>query len=546
MRIVRSSSLAMAGATLAIALSVTAISASAASTFLLQFGTHQTESEARSEWDNLQSQYPSLLGNMNVRISPVGGEFRTQASGVSSRENAQKTCNSLAANNVQCLVVETSMYAPAASANDANYAPIAAVEENITVEMSDDGMDGVTYEDDALLAPQPNFAAAKPQPVAAPQEKTLRETLLPWLSFGNDEEEETVENTNPQPVAQQAPAPAPQPAAAQEAATPRPERVERSAWPEVVDRTAAAQMSESLPAQPELKHGETRVIPSRAPRPLRLPENETMSQFEQAVTPQQMPATPEPQAVVGEAQVEIAEAIQVPLSFGDAAPVPVNKPVGYGGFPSQPLPARALWVQMSNFANKEAAMNYWRQLSAQNPEMMRLLRVRVITPWRTPGTGLQRPSSLRMGPFTDRNEINRICSVAAQSKLRCTMVQETGSTATANVTRTPRNIENHNRRLAQSRTYSRTAGAPATGMYWMQLGAFNSVAEAQQRWDALKVTHNDVLGRLQPQISYPALSSSPTPVYHLRTGPFVNKTSAINNCSALQNRHVGCVVVQSR
>jgi hypothetical protein len=251
----------------------------------------------------------------------------------------------------------------------------------------------------------------------------------------------------------------------------------------------------------------------------------------------------------GEAQIEVAEAIQVPLSFGNGAPVPVNKPVGYGGFPSQPVPERTLWVQLNHFASKEAAMSYWRQLTAQNPEMMRLLRVRIVTQWRTPGAGTQYNNSatLRMGPFADRNEINRLCDMAKQQNLRCTLVQESGtSAALGTARRQPAAVENYSRRVATSRGYGSAPGVSPAGMFWVQLGAFGSVDEARKRWDELGSVHADVLARMQPQISYPALSSSPTPVYHLRTGPFVSKSSAMNICNSLQNRHVGCVIVQAR
>lgn len=519
MRIVRPSSLAMAGITLAITLSVSTATASAASAFLLQFGTHKTEEAAHAQWETLHNQYPDLLGKLEMHIASIDQQFRTQASGVTSRETAHQTCNRLMTDKVECHVVETSMYSPAASDQDALFAPLAPVEENISTEM------GAATLEDAPLAPQPDIAAAEPAPVQAPQEKTFRESLLPWLGFG-DKEENAAEA-------------APQPVVTAQAEPLRPQRVERPAEVEAEERAAVEAMSESLPAPvaPPVA-AEADAVASRAPRPLQVPQDTVQQDFAETVTPQEAPAQD------AHAQVEIAEAIQVPLSFGNAAPVPVNKPVGYGGFPSQPLPARALWVQMSHFTSKEAAMQYWRQLSAQNPEMMRLLRVRIVAPWRTAGT--QKTASLRMGPFTNRDEINRICGSAEQSKLRCTLVQEVGSSAAATTVRTQGNHENYNLSKATSRSYSRAAGTPPSGMYWLQLGAFDSVATAQQRWDVLTTTHKDILGRMQPQISYPALSSSPTPVYHLRTGPFVNKASALDNCANLQNRYIGCIVVQSR
>lgn len=541
MRTARFSSLALAGATLALTLSVST-SAYAASTFLLQFGSHPTEEAARAEWDSLQSKHTDVLGGLNVRVAPVDGEFRTQASGLSSRQEAQSTCGRLATANVPCMVVETSMYMPEAS--DPNYAAPAPIEENITVEMVDEDMDGVTIEAaDAPLAAEPAIAAAPA--AAAPQEKSLRETLLPWLSFGNDDEPAqqvriTEESATPAPVAAAEPAPAPVVAASQPA--PRPERVAQPAWPQTIDRSGAANLSNSLPAQePALRPGETRTVAERAPKPLQAPAQPAAAA---APTPAPQPQVAPQEVATGE--VEVAEAIAVPLSFGNTAPVPVNKPVGYGGFPSQQTSARTLWVQLNSFVNKEAAMNYWRELSARNPELVRLLRVRIVSPWKTGVTMRKQTASLRMGPFSTRGEVDGLCNAAAQSGLRCTMVQEVGGTSAANVVRRSTSLENHNRRKAVSRSYSRTAGAAPAGMYWLQLGAFDSVASAQTRWDELKGTHNTVLGHMQPQISYPALSSNPTPVYHLRTGPFVTESAAHNTCNSLQTRRVGCVVVQAR
>lgn len=533
MRTVRFPSLALAGATLALALTVST-SAGAASTFLLQFGTHPTEEAARAEWDRLQSQHTEVLGNMNVRVAPVDGQFRTQASGVDSRDKAQNACNRLSAENVPCMVVETSMYMPEQAAED------------ITVEMVSEDMDGVTIEGaDAPLTAEPALAAADAPvaataaPVAAPQEKSFREALLPWLSFGKDDEEPArqVQITENAPVTEttvaDVPAPALQPA-------------ER---PEPINRTAAARISDSLPAQqpvqqPALRPGETRVVAERAPKPLQAPAS---AEAETAAAP--APA-PQPQVAPQqtlEAEVEVAEAIAVPLSFGNTAPVPVNKPVGYGGFPSQTTAERTLWVQLNSFVSKEAAMNYWRELSARNPELVRLLRARIISPWKTPGLGMQRQvASLRMGPFQYRSEVEGLCAAAAQSGLRCSMVQEVGGSTAANTLRRPAALEQHNRRQAVSRGYSRTPGAAPAGMYWLQLGAFASVAEAQKRWEEMQATHGDLVGRMKPQISYPALSSSPTPIYHLRTGPFVTEAAANGTCNGLQNRRVGCVVVQAR
>lgn len=560
MRIARSYPLALAGATLAVALSVSTMSASAASTFLLQFGQHDSEAAARQQWDELQRAYPELLNDKSLRIAPVTGAagsetYRTQASGISGRDEAQTTCNAMNADNVTCLVVETSMYMPAQQ------------EDEVEVEMVSDEMDGVSIEEETALESQPMLAQAETttsetviiEEAPEEQERSFISGFLPWL---DDEpaaapaaaESVTITETQtttteiapleaeaeaaPIEVAQQA-QPAPQePMQVEEA--PRPQRVEQlqpEAQPAEINRATATQMSESLPA------GETRVVESRAPRNLNAQAQPAPAEQE-SIAPQ---VAPQPAYNTGAAEIEVAEAIQVPLSFeGEVAPpAPVNKPVGYAGLPSQPLPKRTLWVQLSSFASKQAAMDYWRQLSAQKPELMRMLRIRITTPWKA--NYAQRTASLRMGPFADQNAINDLCATAAQQNLRCSMVKEMAGSTVASTTRTMRTPEQaYQRRQATPRSYSRAAGMPPSGMFWVQLGAFDSVPEAQERWGQMQTVHADALGRLQPQISYPALSSSPTPVYHLRTGPFVTQSAATNLCSRLQSRHLGCIVVQAR
>lgn len=544
MRTLRHFPLAMAGTTLAFALSVSAMTASAASTFLLQFGQHPTEEAARAQWDALQSSHPDLLRDLSVRIAPVDGGFRTQASGVTSRDAAQETCTRLATAEVTCLVVETSMYTPeplpqkfALSSNMTAQPEEPAVEYVPEQEMQGASADGIAPVEQPVIEPA----------AVTEEKKSFRQRFLPWL--GGDEEEIT--------QAQQQ-EPAVQDVALRPERISQPQLIEQPVIPQPTERGMAAQVSQELAQQPAQSQQvavpaqEGQVVASRAPRPLQSPQSAPV-QSVQVQSAQHVPVQPQMEAVPvqgaqGGAKIEVAEAIQVPLSFGNSAPVPVNKPVGHGGFPSQPIPERTLWVQLNHFASKEAAMGYWRQLAAQNPEMMRLLRVRIVTAWRTPGAGANQPSAatLRMGPFADQAEINRLCEVAKQQKLRCVLVQESGTSATLGTARRqPAAVENYSRRVATNRGYGSTGASPA-GMFWVQLGAFGSVDEARKRWDELGGIHADVLGRMQPQISYPALSSSPTPVYHLRTGPFVSKSSAMNTCNSLQNRHVGCVVVQAR
>lgn len=545
MRIVRSNPLAVAGITLGLLLSVSTYPAQAANTFLLQFGEHGTQEAARAQWNALRNANPSLLGDLDFHMAEVqaqggGTAFRTQAGALSNHAEAQSVCTGLAVQGIECLVVETSMYMPAQAEE---VQPVQDVEVPIitsqVVGAETAAPDEVVTLDPAIEAPSP---AAAPTPE---KRRSFKEALLPWFGFGKDSDEPQVA---PQQTAAQ-PVPAPQQAPAQGAA-PAAEELWPSYQPDAPVDTPAAATSQYQQAAPQqsaasaekpvtLENG-MQIIPSRAPRPLQAPED-----TQQDVATQSMESDMDyGDGSTTTAQVDVAEAIRVPLSIDPQPVVPTTKPVGYGGFPSQPLPSRTLWVQINYFTGKEAAMEYWRHLSYQYPDMMRMLRVRIISPWQSRSRQVEPRSSLRMGPFSSQQEINELCNVASRKQLSCSLVKDMGTSASA---RNNRSLDTqsarYDRRAATPRGYG--VGERPGATYWIQLGAFSQVEEAQARWQVISSVHGDILGRMQPQISYPALSSSAEPVYHLRTGPFVRQGAADNACEALKARHLGCIIVRS-
>lgn len=528
LRTPRFHALALAGALLALSFSLPADTARAASTFLLQFGQHDSQEAAREQWENLQEDYPQLLGDLRFHLAevdlPSGTKYRAQASALPSRSDAQELCTALTVDDVECLVVETSMYQPEPAQSEvAGEGDVAEVEmpagDDAQIEevMMDEDSAGVSLESVPELA-----EADEPES----QTSSFRDSLFPWLR--DDDEPEADEPIEPV------------------AAEPASARIEPETASENMDREALASLSsqfdeivspEQAPTaeyEPEVESAA--VVAARAPKNLA----ET-----NAVPAPQVPAEADDANAV---DVEVAEAIRVPVSFGRAAPVPAKKPVGYGGFPSQASRQPTLWVQLAHFTDKDAAIAYWREVSYGNPELVRLLRVKVISPWKRNRYSAPK-TSLRIGPFASRADVNNLCSLAAQRELRCTLVSEVGSTTAANSYAAPRTrtapASRQNRIKAVGRGYGRP-GTPPSGMYWVQLGAFGQVSAAQERWNELKSVHADLLEHMQPQVSYPVLSSSAQPVFHLRTGPFVNRVSASGLCNKLQARHLGCVVIQSR
>lgn len=522
--------LALAGVLLALSFSLPADTARAASTFLLQFGQHDSQEAAREQWENLQEDYPQLLGDLRFRLAEVelssGTKYRAQASALSSRSNAQERCSELTAADVECLVVETSMYQPEPVQNEVAVEGDAAETEMAI--SNDEPIEEVMMSEDSAVASLesvPELAEVDEAPVEPEKQASFRDSLFPWLRDEDEDDEAEAD----EPV---------EPMSAEPASEPT--RMEPEVPSENMDREALTSLSSQF---------DEMVSPTEAPMAEYEPEAPVMA----ARAPKNLAKSPAPQipAATGDADavdVEVAEAIRVPVSFGRAMPVPAQKPVGYGGFPSQASRQPTLWVQLAHFIDKDAAIAYWREVSYGNPELARLLRVKVISPWKrnrysTPKT------SLRIGPFASRGDINNLCSLAAQQELNCTLVSEVGSSTAANSYTAPRirtaPANRHDRIKAVGRGYGRPGTQPS-GMYWVQLGAFGQVSDAQDRWNELKSVHANLLEHMQPQVSYPVLSSGAQPVFHLRTGPFVNRVSANGLCDKLQARHLGCVVIHSR
>lgn len=590
MQTARFRTLAVAGAALALMLSTTSFAtaqstvvAQSGSTFLLQLGEHQSQDAARRQWDSLQNRYPDQLSSLSLRVSPVrvGSKeaFRTQAAGVTSYAQAQSVCTELSGAGITCSVVETSMYQPEESVAPVNVASRPATPRFFEPQPQEPAALQPVDE----IAAQPVPAAAAPVEVAAaPQanpspadNRSFGQKYLPWLGFGKGDETAAATETTT------AAAPA-ESVSSESSETVTLTRDDAAPATIVESRAAAADLPVAAPTNtvrttrtPVQQFGSRptqQELAARAPRNLAAPQAAPVAQAEPVAAPLAQPAPvstasneyvdipvqPQaaPEVVNVNADAEVAEAVQVPVSTFDTAPaVLANRPVGYGGFPSQPAVTKAgeSWVQLGYFASKEAAFAFSRDISRQNPDLLQFVRIRIVNPYesgRAPSARSGDHTSMRLGPFREQSQVNRVCAIAKENKLSCSLVSEVGTSGARSLASAGRSrynpAENASRREAVNRGYNRTAGALPAGAYWVQLGAFDSTSAAQQRWVELQGSNKDKLARLAPQISYPALSSSTAPVYHLRTGPFVNKVGALDLCDSLRTRSVNCVVVQAR
>ncbi|MBM3617050.1 MAG: SPOR domain-containing protein, partial [Alphaproteobacteria bacterium] len=390
---------------------------------------------------------------------------------------------------------------------------------------------------------------------------------LPWLGFGSGDEpaETTTAAADAAPVSNEPATESSETVTLTTAdAAPATRYESRAAAQDLPVAAPSTVRTTRTPVQQFGSRPTAEELAARAPRNLDAPQAAPVAAPVAAQTASadvyvDVPTQPQTAAEVVNvtAEAEVAEAVQVPVSSFDAPPAVAvaNRPVGYGGFPSQAAVTKAgeSWVQLGYFTSKEAAFAFSRDISRKHPDLLQLVRIRIVNPYeggRPASARSGEHTSMRMGPFKDQSTINRVCAIAKENKLTCSLVNEVGTSgarASATAGRSRYNpAESASRREAVNRGYSRTAGAQPAGAYWVQLGAFDSTAAAQQRWVELQKSNNDKLGRLAPQVSYPALSSSTAPVYHLRTGPFVNKVGALDLCDTLRTRAVNCVVVQAR
>lgn len=251
-------------------------------------------------------------------------------------------------------------------------------------------------------------------------------------------------------------------------------------------------------------------------------------------------------------RVEVGEAIAVPPSEGvERKPLtstPFNKamatkePVlsgkralGWNASPSRNLLQHAYWVQLSYFKTEQAALNEWQLLREKMPNLSSQMRVRITKPYVRHSA--EEHISLQVGPFLSTQDVSKLCAFAASEDIRCNMSKDLGVSTAASQ---PRSNLGEAGYLQPQDVVSFRPGA--TAQYWIQLGSYRSRGDASKAWEEFRMKNTELQSYL-PVVSQPALSSSPEPVYRLRTGPFQIRYAAQELCDQLRNRATGCIVV---
>lgn len=501
----------------------------AASVFLLQLGTSDSESQATQKWEEVKAKNGDVLSGLNLHVAEVvlppkdAPSYRTQAGPIASREQAAKLCSTLKDRDVTCYVVETALMTSEAPTEEAK--PQEAKEELKPVANEQKHTEDLAEESDAHNN-DPDYV---PPPVDSG----------PVIISGNG----SVISAAPATIAS-----APEAVATEEEP------------PAPVIKTRKQPKAETVVADTNDEAGD-HVVPGRGPR--FLDENDTRPAPAKAVAAQpvvQATAEPQPQpqptptesrgffgrlfgsnppkpsdtqGVTG--NVNVAEAVPVPLS-DEAHPTPSRMvPVlpqvqGLGGSPSSAAD-KTLWAQISYFQDETQALNFYREFSAKYPQYTDGVRIRITKPFTA--TTVSGKVSLRVGPFAGADDVNTICSAAAKWNAHCTMVREIGS---ATVTTPTGRHGEHGKHAATSKDNLR-------GTYWVQLGSYTSLQEAWDTWNDIQGANAKLVKNVKPNVISPPLSSSEVATYRLRAGPFVTEIPANNLCTRLQAVGTDCLVV---
>ncbi len=507
--------------------------AQAASTFLLQLGSFDSETQASQKWDEVKAKNADVLGSFSLHISKVSMppdnavSYRAQVGPVDSYDKASKICTKLQNNGNECYIVETALLAdetsapatastptPAPAASSETPAPVAT--ETVTDVVVADR--APKFLDDESAPAATTVAQAQPAPAAPVAQAVPEENAFPHATKAMV--------AAPAPVVTSTPA-APETVAQNDATASSPGAYVPGREPKFLDDD----MSASQPAP---------VVAAAEPAPAAPAPSEKPGFFGRLFSSKS--STP-PSTVSGTepaGNVEVAEAIRVPLTKDNStssAKYAVPAIHGLGGLPNQTMD-KTYWAQLTYFTDEAAAHSFYDQFHANYPQLTDNVRVRVTRPY----SYINRPGhvSLRMGPFATIRDVKTLCSVAAQQHLRCTSIKDVGSSVAANL---PRTVATKTASIYAAASSATIVSSNKSGVYWDQLGTYASADEAWDRWQSITEGKKKTFGKIKATVTTPQNSSADHPVYRLRAGPFTSEAAANSICNKLSNVGENCLVI---
>lgn len=616
-----------------------AITAHAQGSFLLQLGTFGTRDDATQKWEQLKAANGDIVGRLQGHIAEVMlppdniPTYRTQAGPVETRKDAKALCAALMERNVECYVVETAFAATdlvpemtvdntsnaqspltVATADVPPHSEIAAVPDAAPAAPSNVMYKAMAPQDIISTSDVTPVQAAQPEvPAAASSTASAAPAVMPDTVI--------VEGTPTPVTAPVVAASAPAPAVVQmpKEDEGKPQDDEPGFFGRMFSSDEGSKAPESLePKKTEIKTASSKysnpnlvkksgyfrgtfrfndkdVLSDEKPvetKTAATSEDEKPGFFgrmfgaeeEKKETPAPAVATdaatqaPAPVTIKGD--VQVAEAIRVPVStYNDKSAVKYElvdaSAQGESG---------TYYVQVSYFNNEAGAYKFFKDMKDASAGALDDVRIRITRPF---ATDRQR-ASLRIGPVAAGN-MNAICREAQARTLRCTSILNTASEVqtaqaeqpakrkrypspleavdipayrnkatppvaalTAAPVDTPAAIAPSSAPAATSSVETVSTYVPAStgvsdtglGGQWIDLGGFESAQAALGHWRGLQ-QNQPSLQNLKTSIAG-ALGGAEGQKFQLKAGPFVSGADAENACKAIVNSGNSCSLAKAQ
>lgn len=543
--------------------------------FLLQLGVFSSEDAASSQFSQVMETNDKLLDGkryISKQSRPMSGgdvTWRSLVGPYDNRKLASRACAELKDNGQDCFVVETAA---------------------IDIDEVDAGKEVAAKQDASAETPADDASSNESVPDEASSKKTT-DSAWDWLSGDSDEETVSNENADSNKAeksssasnsnininthsvyteAEAEPAPAVEIGLAdsiaslfggsedskEETVSDNEDKATESASniSEATETAEAEEAKEQTIEPTATRSGEVEIAEA-IPVPLTEPEDVPVTQSAPAelapiekteeVEATQAPepaAEPEEFASKAETKVEpVISAIppeQNPEPIREAAPrrIPLSE--------YQRETSTSRMLQVSVFENDRLAFQCLNNLQGTIPAAS-MLRSRIIKS--TSGQAV-----VRLGPVNDAELETAICTSAVEcgEQIQCRIISErdmrqprrSRDSAGLLPTRDSRNpYAPMPRNLSPIPTSKPTASAASP--VWVQLGTSNSENDARSKFETLQRIYPDLLKDYKPVINTPENQSFGGRVYRLRVGSFDSRQKAQSLCSALSSHGVGCLVL---
>lgn len=573
---------AMAG----IACVLSASPASAQNLFLLQLGLFSAKESADAAYQaSTEAHGEALKGKRYLpqqsrALSGGDASWRVLVGPYESRKSASRTCAELKASGQDCFVVETAAVNVSEMERGASFADAKpAASESRSSGLNPFGLFGSSKNEEAsapasasseaeALAESTQASALRPvsnsnlnsravydeQPARAESSGfSLVESI--GSLFGGTADEAASEAVADAEPASSAPVEVPTENIATSAEVEAVEVVPAPAAPAVPEAAAAAvEVADEAPAA-AIGKGEVEIAEA-IPVPLTNPEDVKVTQAP-AVMPWRAQAEentstspavsrPEPLTVMRAGGTPEPVADPVPAQLEPAQAATREQTTAPALLPPTP-PRRTTGaggriLQLSIFENDRVAFQCLSSIQQEIPAAG-MLGARMIKS--TTGQAV-----LRLGPVNDAELEASICDKVSTCgpEIQCRLITESRSRPLGLDAATPRPAYDGSAPMPQNLTdYTAEPPAVMTTLdekgVWVQLGTSSSESEAKERYDLIAKEHGDVLGSFTPVINTPEYRSLAGKVYRLRVGPFQERREAHGICATLSSRGVGCLVL---